>query len=265
MNFQVASNYGEKIYRARKAKKMSRVELGELVGLHQTSVKKYEDGNIKNPSVDKLASFAKILDIPLLELLHFEATNDEREIYNAIPFYVDQIYSSFNQAIKGLQKTDLHKEDIHQFINKYLFEDPESPMHSYLAHNAINVYSEITYVDNEIQFSGVIDQLNNPYPHLSGELLGMKISDDSMNNFIKPGMYALIQKTSRFKDSDIILCSMDNQPAYLRKWYLLESDTVVLKPDSQNSEHKAQVLECDDINRLKIIGKYIGQISPMYS
>ena len=104
MNFQVANNYGEKIYHARKSKKMSRVELGELVDLHQTSVKKYEDGNIKNPSVEKLASFAKVLDIPLLELLHFESTDNDRAIYNEIPFYVDQIYSSFNQAIKGLKK-----------------------------------------------------------------------------------------------------------------------------------------------------------------
>lgn len=264
MNFQVADNYGEKIYRARKAKKMSRVELGELIDLHQTSVKKYEDGNIKNPSVDKLASFAKILDIPLLELLHFESTDNDRAIYNQIPFYVDQIYSAFNQAIKGLKKADLHEDDIHEFINKYLFEDPESPLHPYLAHNAINVYSEITYVDNGIQFSDVIEQLNNPYPHLSSEILGIKIPDDSMNNFIQPGMYALIQKTSRFKDSDIVLCSVDKEPAVLRKWYLLESDTIVLKPDSQNSDYKSQILEGSEINRLKIIGRYIGQVSPMY-
>ena len=33
---------GQKIYQARKAAKMSRAELGKLVGLHETTVKRYE-------------------------------------------------------------------------------------------------------------------------------------------------------------------------------------------------------------------------------
>lgn len=264
MNFQVANNYGEKIYKARKSKKMSRVELGELVDLHQTSVKKYEDGNIKNPSIEKLTSFAKILDIPLLDLLHFEPTDVDQEIYTAIPFYVDQIYSAFNQAIDGLKKADLHEDDIQEFLNKYVFEDTDSPLISYLTKKSMKVYDSISYSNHTIQYSTVIDHINNPYPTSNSELIGLKIMDDSMNNLIKPGMYALIEQATRFNDQDIILCCVGAEPAILRKWHLLETDMVVLKCDSDNSTYKSQLLEGNQVQQLKIIGKYIGQVSPIY-
>lgn len=54
---------GEKIYNARKAKKMSRAELGRLTGLHETTVKRYEDGEIKSPNEEKLAAFADALGL----------------------------------------------------------------------------------------------------------------------------------------------------------------------------------------------------------
>ena len=54
---------GKKIYTARKAKKMSRAELGKLTGLHETTVKRYEDGEIKSPNEEKLAAFAEALNL----------------------------------------------------------------------------------------------------------------------------------------------------------------------------------------------------------
>lgn len=54
---------GKKIYTARKAKKMSRAELGKLTGLHETTVKRYEDGDIKSPNEEKLAAFAEVLNL----------------------------------------------------------------------------------------------------------------------------------------------------------------------------------------------------------
>ena len=55
---------GQKIYAARKAAKMSRAELGRLVDLHETTVKRYEDGDIKSPNLSNLRSFANALKIP---------------------------------------------------------------------------------------------------------------------------------------------------------------------------------------------------------
>lgn len=60
---------GQKIYQARKAAKMSRAALGELVGLHETTVKRYEDGDIKSPNFSKIQAFAEALNIEARDLI----------------------------------------------------------------------------------------------------------------------------------------------------------------------------------------------------
>ena len=54
---------GNKIAAARKAAGMSRAELGKRTGLHETTVKRYEDGDIKSPNEEKLAAFAEALSL----------------------------------------------------------------------------------------------------------------------------------------------------------------------------------------------------------
>lgn len=63
---------GEKIYSLRKAKGMSRVDLGKKVDLHETTIKKYEDGNIKSLGTEKLKDFALALDADISYLMGWD-------------------------------------------------------------------------------------------------------------------------------------------------------------------------------------------------
>lgn len=54
---------GQRIFETRKSKKMTRAELGEKVKLHESTVKRYEDGQIKSLDIDKLKEFASALDV----------------------------------------------------------------------------------------------------------------------------------------------------------------------------------------------------------
>lgn len=54
---------GRRLYEARKALRMSRAELGTKVHLHESTVKRYEDGQIKALDIDKLKEFACALDV----------------------------------------------------------------------------------------------------------------------------------------------------------------------------------------------------------
>lgn len=54
---------GKKLFGARKSKGLSRAELGKLLGLHESTIKRYEDGDIKSLGIDKLQEFAKYLDV----------------------------------------------------------------------------------------------------------------------------------------------------------------------------------------------------------
>ena len=63
---------GKKLYDARKSLKMSRAELGEKIGLHETTIKRYEDGDIKSLGLDKLKQFASALEIDSGYLMGWE-------------------------------------------------------------------------------------------------------------------------------------------------------------------------------------------------
>ena len=54
---------GKKIHDARKAKRMSMKELGKMVGLHESTVSRYEKGEIKALDIETLKEFAKALEV----------------------------------------------------------------------------------------------------------------------------------------------------------------------------------------------------------
>lgn len=54
---------GQRIFSSRKRLKMTRAELGKKVGLHESTVKRYEDGQIKSLDIDKIIEFARALDV----------------------------------------------------------------------------------------------------------------------------------------------------------------------------------------------------------
>jgi transcriptional regulator with XRE-family HTH domain len=70
---------GLRIFNARKLKKMSRVELGKLVNLHETTVKRYEDGEIKSVDIEKLKDFAIALELSPVDLLGWEDKPTQEE------------------------------------------------------------------------------------------------------------------------------------------------------------------------------------------
>ena len=67
---------GQKIFNARKSLNMSRAELGKKVGLHESTVKRYEDGHINSLDIAKLKEFANALNISPAYLMGWEI-NDQ--------------------------------------------------------------------------------------------------------------------------------------------------------------------------------------------
>lgn len=69
MDTTVNKDVGLKIFDARKNLKMTRAELGKKVGLHESTVKRYEDGQIKSLDIEKMKEFAQALNTTPLDLL----------------------------------------------------------------------------------------------------------------------------------------------------------------------------------------------------
>lgn len=109
-----SKDIGDKIFYARKRAKMSRVELGKKLGLHEVAIKKYEDGEIKSLDINKLMEFSIALDISFEYLIGLDNSNNP-------------ITSNTGEIIKFLrEKNNLTQEELAQklglkkaAINKY--------------------------------------------------------------------------------------------------------------------------------------------------
>ena len=93
---------GQKIYTARKAAHMSRAELGKLVDLHETTVKRYEDGDIKSPNLSNLRSFANALKIDYHYLVDDFLGMGEKDLQEemVIKFSSVDLFLEWNEIIE---------------------------------------------------------------------------------------------------------------------------------------------------------------------
>jgi transcriptional regulator with XRE-family HTH domain len=90
---------GNRIRAARMALGLPRREVGELMGLNESTIKRYEDGHIKGMSTEVIERFANVLGVSVAHLLGLEIqkedilkglTKDELELVKA---YVDFLKS----------------------------------------------------------------------------------------------------------------------------------------------------------------------------
>ena len=89
---------GNRIKKARKQKRMSMKDLGLKVNLHESTVSRYEKGDIKALDIDKLKEFAIALDTSPSYLMGWE---DEKEDNKK-----DTVYSDIGNNIKSLRESN---------------------------------------------------------------------------------------------------------------------------------------------------------------
>lgn len=67
-----SSNVGYRIFEARKNKKITRKEIADFLGVHETTIKRYEDGDTKKLPTDRLEKIAKYLNTSIDYLMGWE-------------------------------------------------------------------------------------------------------------------------------------------------------------------------------------------------
>lgn len=70
---------GTRIYKLRKAKQMTLTELGDKVGVGASTIRKWENGMIKNLRTDSVVSLARALDVTVAYLLYGHEVSEEPE------------------------------------------------------------------------------------------------------------------------------------------------------------------------------------------
>lgn len=66
------NNVGQRIFEARKRRKISRKEVADFLQVHETTIKRYEDGNTKKLPTDRLEKIAKYLNTSIEYLMGWE-------------------------------------------------------------------------------------------------------------------------------------------------------------------------------------------------
>lgn len=72
MGSEYNKDVGLKLFSLRKELKMTRAELGEKIGLHESTIKRYEDGEIKTLDIEKIKEFAEALNTTPAYLMGWE-------------------------------------------------------------------------------------------------------------------------------------------------------------------------------------------------
>lgn len=115
------TDVGIKIFNARKKLKMSRVELGKKVNLHESTIKRYEDGHIKSLDIEKLKEFASALDISPAYLMGWEEENKEtNQNEDAISIEEHKLLKNFNKLNKTGKDEAIKRVEELTYINKYI-------------------------------------------------------------------------------------------------------------------------------------------------
>lgn len=145
------------------------------------------------------------------------------------------------------------------FTDLQITKEKDTPISS----KRLTVYGKVCAGDGKTAFEDPIDEITNPYHRLNGDLFALQVDGDSMNKIVLHGDYAIIQKQPVVKNGEIAVVLIDNDIAMLKRFYQVDSETIVLKPESTDSIYKAITFIGEEINNLKIIGRYVGAVKPM--
>lgn len=227
---------GLKLFNARKNKRMSRAALGKIVNLHESTIKRYEDGEIKTLDIEKMKEFAKALDISPEYLMGWSIS------YTPTP----DGYIHVSDEIPGFKKEEY-------CYNPNIYDCKK-----------ITVYGKVCAGDGTTAFEDPIDEIFNPYPSVGGEVFALQVHGDSMDKVVHDGMYAIFKRQPIVENGEIAALLLDGSLGMLKRFYYVkEADTVILKPDSTNPTHQALSFSDERINEITILGKLIGFISPL--
>lgn len=193
-------------------------ELGSLVGVGKSTVRKWETGMIDNMRRDNIVALSKALNISPTTLMGLD------ELEEHPPTNVTSLQSN---------KSD-----------------------------RLTVYGKICAGDGIEALEDPIDEIGDPYYRIKGEKFALQVHGDSMDNVVPNGMYAIIEKMPIVKNGEIAIVLIDNEMAMLKRFYQLD-DMIILRPDSTNIEHKPLTFIGEDINSVKILGRYLGYVTPM--
>lgn len=203
---------------------------------------------IKNTygSINKMSEKMGITTAYLSKLIRLKYDNaPSPDILNKISSNSNGIIT-YNELMEVCGYISKNEEFASSNINFYM-----CPVYNYITSNNPN------WVLENIEGRIPIPLTNNTYN--PENCFYLKINDNSMNQLIKLGAYALIHKQDSVKNGEIAVVVADGNNATLRK-FTMQDDFIILEsmPGTQNSNDKQTRIYSKN-EPIIILGKYIGK------
>lgn len=204
-------------------------EVGDIVGVGKSTVRKWEQGMISNMGRDKIVSISKALKISPLDILEIEAK--------------DNIYTIYNQLTPHRQ-TKVYNFATDQ-LNEQRVEETPAIYHTVQVYSLLSAGTGIVDLDptdtTEIELNG----------HVPPHDLAFEVRGDSMEPVFENGEIVFVKKTQDIHNGQIIAVQI-NEEAFIKKVYI-NNDHMRLV--SLNKEYEDIIAtEQDDI---RVVGKVL--------
>lgn len=174
-------------------KNMSLEDVGKLVGVGKSTVRKWENGMIENMGRDKIVALSKALDISPIDILGMS----EKDLPKSS---IESIYNQLDQP---------RKAKVYNFAEYQLREQNKRPKITIEIRGYVSAgtgeWLEDEIVD-EVSYEGVIPEHD----------FAVKVNGDSMLPLFEDGQVIFIKGTSDVRDGQIIVCQVNNE-AFVKK------------------------------------------------
>lgn len=166
-----------RLYDRRKELGLTLEEVGKLVGVSKSTVKKWETGFIENMKRDKIALLAKALKVSPLYIMGVDADPSLANDPEYINFYIDSNLSNSKSedATISVKSTYESKENI-RFIKKYY--ETLSQL------NDLNKKKAIDYTENLLQIQQAEEEQQHLIPNAAHQRMDLsknELSDKTRN------------------------------------------------------------------------------------
>jgi len=134
----------------------------------------------------------------------------------------------------------------------------------------VQIYGEIAAGAFSNAVESILDEIEVPQVLIErfgqANLFGLAIKGESMNKIVQHNDYVILNKQQTANNGDIVAVLLNNEEATLKRFFQLDRETIVLKPESNDPTYQPMTLDLRQPDlTLQIIGKVIWHCAPYYS
>ncbi|MFQ7342862.1 MAG: helix-turn-helix domain-containing protein [Turicibacter sp.] len=239
----------------RERSRLTQTQLANILDTSQVNISNWEKGLKAPKDFGTLKKISDYFDVSVDDLLFENLFYN----FNNIDPDLDTIIELNGATQLWLTNPDLSKTN---FTNSKTstYENISTP--STTKNQNLTVYGKVCAGDGIEAFEDPIDEIINPYPNSRGEIFALQVHGDSMNNIVDDGMYAIIKRQNIVNNGEVAVILINQQIGMLKRFYQID-DMLILRPDSSNPQHTPLTFIGEQLNDIKVLGKFIGHVSPM--